>query len=408
VHAVDEELTASNEELQSSNEELHSVNEELYSVNREYELKIHELTQLTQDMDNLLGSTSIGTIFLDGSLCLRKYTPSATEHFNLIAHDVGRPISHVTPNFYLADLDARLDRVMATKLPDEVEVRSAGNNWYLMRMHPYRTEANEVEGVVITFVDTQGIKDVTARLAARTADLGGFAYGVSHDLQEPVRAIRGLSQLLARRSDELVAPAATAAEGGSRVPTLEIVDQISEASERLGSMLDVTLRYSRVSTHAGEFKLIRLDEVLERARARVDDELRAAGGTVAVGQLPSVRGEPQQLEWLFGELFTNSLKFASDQPLRIDVQATVGGDGVVRVAFTDNGIGVTADETGRVFDMFFRGEGARSKPGYGGGLSIVRRIMEHHGGAAGVALSVDRGLTISLEFAAQSSGGGGA
>src|SRR5207244_12603685 len=90
MQASNEELQSSNEELQSTNEELQSVNEELYTVNAEYQRKISELTEMTNDMDNLLASTEIGTIFLDPELKIRKFTPQIAEAFSLVPHDVGR------------------------------------------------------------------------------------------------------------------------------------------------------------------------------------------------------------------------------------------------------------------------------------------------------------------------------
>src|SRR4029077_13175783 len=92
LQASNEELHASNEELQSTNEELQSVNEELYTVNAEYQRKIAELVELTNDMDNLLSSTEVGTIFLDAQLKIRKFTPQIAETFDLVLHDVGRSI----------------------------------------------------------------------------------------------------------------------------------------------------------------------------------------------------------------------------------------------------------------------------------------------------------------------------
>ena len=99
LQATNEELVASNEELQSTNEELHSVNEELYTVNAEYQRKIAELTELTDDMDNLLLSTDVGTIFLDRELCIRKFTPKIAETFNLLPQDLGRRVSTFAPQY---------------------------------------------------------------------------------------------------------------------------------------------------------------------------------------------------------------------------------------------------------------------------------------------------------------------
>src|ERR1043165_446797 len=96
LQAANEELLASNEELQSTNEELQSVNEELYSVNAEYQRKIADLTELTNDMDNLLSSTDIGTVFLDAQLRIRNFTSRAAEVFRLLPHDIGRPIANLT------------------------------------------------------------------------------------------------------------------------------------------------------------------------------------------------------------------------------------------------------------------------------------------------------------------------
>ncbi|MCA9201349.1 MAG: PAS domain-containing protein, partial [Planctomycetales bacterium] len=95
LQSTNEELVASNEELQSTNEELHSVNEELYTVNAEHQKKIAELTQMTDDMDHLLKSTEIGTLFLDSDLRIRKFTPAITSVFHVLDQDIGRPVSHI-------------------------------------------------------------------------------------------------------------------------------------------------------------------------------------------------------------------------------------------------------------------------------------------------------------------------
>ena len=114
LQATNEELVASNEELQSTNEELHSVNEELYTVNAEYQKKIAELTQLTADMDNLLESTQVHTLFLDRNLCIRKFTPRIAETIHLVPQDVGRRIDSFTHNIDFPGLMDELSRVMDT------------------------------------------------------------------------------------------------------------------------------------------------------------------------------------------------------------------------------------------------------------------------------------------------------
>jgi len=157
LQAANEELLASNEELQSTNEELQSVNEELYSVNAEYQRKIADLTELANDMDNLLSSTDIGTIFLDRELKIRKFTPQIAETFNLLPGDVGRPIETFTYAVDHPELNEDLKRVLATGERVERELRDRHNRSFFLRILPYRAKGS-VDGVVITLIDVSGLK----------------------------------------------------------------------------------------------------------------------------------------------------------------------------------------------------------------------------------------------------------
>jgi two-component system CheB/CheR fusion protein len=157
LQSSNEELMSSNEELQSTNEELQSVNEELYTVNAEYQSKIAELTELTNDMDNLLASTEVGTIFLDGQLRIRKFTPQVAESFNLLPQDVGRSIETFTNTLDQPQLVADVRRVLASGERIEREVRDDHGRSFFLRLLPYRAKGGTA-GVVITFVDVSGLK----------------------------------------------------------------------------------------------------------------------------------------------------------------------------------------------------------------------------------------------------------
>lgn len=157
LQAANEELLASNEELQSTNEELQSVNEELYSVNAEYQRKIVDLTELANDMENLLASTDIGTIFLDQDLRIRKFTPQIAESFNLLPQDVGRPIEAFTYAVDHPELNRDLKRVLATGERVERELRDRHDRAYFLRILPYRARG-AVDGVVLTLIDVTGLK----------------------------------------------------------------------------------------------------------------------------------------------------------------------------------------------------------------------------------------------------------
>ncbi|MGF1515911.1 MAG: chemotaxis protein CheB [Elainellaceae cyanobacterium] len=163
--ATNEELLASNEELQSTNEELQSVNEELYTVNGEYQSKIQELTQLNNDIDNLLRSTDIGVIFLDAELQIRRYTPAATRTVNIKPTDVGRPLSDLTNSLDYPDLVDILKRVNDTQEPYEQEVKLEESDRYvLMRIRPYSRDDRGSDGTVITFVNIDDLKQIQVEL----------------------------------------------------------------------------------------------------------------------------------------------------------------------------------------------------------------------------------------------------
>lgn len=157
LQAANEELLASNEELQSTNEELQSVNEELYSVNAEYQRKIADLTELANDMDNLLSSTDIGTIFLDRELKIRKFTPQISESFNLLPQDIGRPIETFTYAVEHPELNEDLKRVLHTGERVERELRDRHGRAFFLRILPYRAKGS-VDGVVLTLIDVSGLK----------------------------------------------------------------------------------------------------------------------------------------------------------------------------------------------------------------------------------------------------------
>jgi two-component system, chemotaxis family, CheB/CheR fusion protein len=157
LQATNEELVASNEELQSTNEELHSVNEELYTVNAEYQRKIAELTELTDDIDNLLRSTDVGTIFLDRELLIRKFTPKIAHAFQLLPQDIGRRIDSFAHNILHEGLLDDVRRVLETSEPIERDVQDRLGEWYLLRILPYRTK-DKVEGVVVTLIAISRLK----------------------------------------------------------------------------------------------------------------------------------------------------------------------------------------------------------------------------------------------------------
>lgn len=153
VMSVNEELQSSNEELESSKEELQSMNEELTTVNNQYKDKAEELAKINDDLDNLLSSTNIATLFIDYHLRIGRFTPATQKLLNLITTDVGRPISDIRLKFTDNSLIEDIHRVLSDLAPAECEVKTDDGSYYLRRILPYRTNDFRISGVVITFID---------------------------------------------------------------------------------------------------------------------------------------------------------------------------------------------------------------------------------------------------------------
>lgn len=183
--SMNEEMQSSNEELQTSKEEMQSINEELETVNAELRKKIEELDAANSDLQNLFQSTNVATIFLDNNLRIKRFTPATNEIFRLIETDVGRPITDISGLFDTAGLASEIQMVLDTLNTFEREVQLTNQSYYTMRINPYRTLDNVINGVVITFNNISEIREAKnhaeerAKQQAAIAELGIFSLQTS-------------------------------------------------------------------------------------------------------------------------------------------------------------------------------------------------------------------------------------
>ena len=165
MQSVNEEMQSTNEELETSREELQSVNEELATVNNELQAKVVDLSRSNNDMKNLLSGTGIGTIFVDHLLRILRFTPAVSALINLIETDVGRPVDQIRSNLSGYDhLASDVREVLESLVPKELEVQTNKGEWFLLRIRPYRTLENVIEGAVITFTEISVMKRAQAAL----------------------------------------------------------------------------------------------------------------------------------------------------------------------------------------------------------------------------------------------------
>lgn len=392
LQATNEELLASNEELQSTNEELQSVNEELFTVNTEYEKKNKELTQLNSDIDNLLQSSEIGTIFIDNDLRIRKFTPAIAETFNLLPMDIGRPLEHITFNIVdNPDLVDQTRNVINTRESLIKEVRNRNGQWQLMRIFPYITSSRKSSGAVLTLVDISPIKQAEEDLKEHIKlteigrnDLEQFAYSVSHDLQEPLRSISGYLDLLKKRFNE------------SDSETQDYLNFALEGSAKMKAMINGLLIYTRIESRMQPFAKTSLLEVLEKAKASNKAALESNNATLSVKNDDlSVYGDPSQLVTLFGCIIENSLKFRDESMPVISIKAELI-DNDVSIRIQDNGIGIEPVNQKDVFKLFYTEHPTNKYPGIGLGLALCKRIVLKNGGQISLESEINLGTTITI------------
>lgn len=500
LQASNEELQASNEELQSTNEELQSVNEELYTVNAEYQRKIAELTELTNDMDNLLASTEVGTVFLDRQLRIRKFTPQVTDLFGLLPHDIGRSIETFAHKLHHPDLVEDLRRVLASAQSIERDLVDLQGKSFFLRLLPYRAKG-VVDGLVLTLIDVTGLKaaedalfheryllnsllrgvpdaiyfkDARGRfirfnpaMAARLGlgdpaeaigktafdvpehdaamamhredqavlrsgqpqhyrlerhvttdgdeawdmvtrlpllDRGNAVVGVIaifRDVTEQVRAkakideeVRRRDQFLAMLSHELRNPlgavvsatamlkAVDAGDGNKKRP----VEILERQSHQMARLLDDLLEASRVTQNKIELRRRVVDlrriatEAADAVRPQADDkglELR----TLLDAEPLCVLGDAARLQQIQINLLNNAVKYTPRGGL-VSVRAEREDNWAV-IQVSDTGNGIPSDMLDSVFELFVQAKHTlhHSEGGLGVGLTLVRALVEMHGGS---------------------------
>jgi two-component system CheB/CheR fusion protein len=164
LQSTNEELQSTNEELTTSKEEMQSLNEELYTVNAELQSKVDDLSLVNGDMKNLLNSTDVATIFLDSELRIRRFTDKAKQIYKLIPGDVNRPLGDITNDLVYPELEQDAQEVLRTLVFSERQILTRSERWFTVRIMPYRTVENVIDGVVVTFINITESKQLEARL----------------------------------------------------------------------------------------------------------------------------------------------------------------------------------------------------------------------------------------------------
>jgi two-component system, chemotaxis family, CheB/CheR fusion protein len=390
--SINEEFQSTNEELLTSKEELQSLNEELTALNSQLQETLERQRTTSDDLQNILYSTDVATLFLDTSLKIRFFTPATKVLFNVIASDVGRPLADLNSLAADSELPADARSVLKHLTPIDREVEARNGIWFVRRILPYRTHDGRVEGVVITFTDITERKRVKSALveAKLQAELANkaksrFLAVASHDLRQPLQTLALLQGLLARM-----------VEGEKAQKTVARLDEtLASMSGMLNALLDINqIEAGAVHPHVITFPI---NDLLGRLRDEFTYHAQSRG--LALHIVPcglSIESDPRLLEQMLRNLLSNALKFTERGSVLLGCRRRAG---VLRIEVWDTGGGIPGRELEAIFDEYHQLEnGARARSrGLGLGLSIVKRVGDLLNHKVSVRSEVGKGSVFLVE-----------
>jgi len=367
--SLNEEAQSTNEELVTSKEELQSVNEELTALNSQLHETLERQRNTSNDLQNILESSGIATIFLDEELKIRFFTPAAMSLFRVISADIGRPLADFTSLANDNDLIRDASIVLNEQKIVEREVSTQNGVWYNRLILPYRTHDGLVEGVVITFTNITEKKRAAEALdaAKQVADQANvaksrFLAAASHDLRQPLQTIRLLQGLLVEKSN-----------GPETQTLLKRLDAtVGVMSGMLNTLLDINQLEAGV-IHA-DIESFALADLFEHLNADFGYHMRAQGlDWRVVSSACIVRSDPRLLEQILRNLLSNAAKFTTSGKVLLGCRRR--GE-TMRIEVWDTGPGIPEEDRLAIFEEFHQiNNPARERSrGLGLGLAIVQRL----------------------------------
>jgi two-component system CheB/CheR fusion protein len=400
VQSTNEELQSANEELETSKEEIQSSNEELTTVNQELRVRNDELDRANDDLNNVFSSVQMAVVMVWSDMRIRRYTPLAQKLFNLLPNDLGRSIGDMNLTLDIPDFSRQLTEVVEQGIVRETEVRSRDDKNYLLRIQPYRTESNQIDGAVIVLIDIDVLSRTQETLRKRVMELAEadrhkneFLAILAHELRNPLAPLRNAVQILK------MSP--TDGEVSSRAREL-IERQVKHMSRMVNDLLDAA------RAEHGQIKLQRerldLRAVTERGLEGLLPQFEAKHQNVKVS-LPAkpvmIDADPVRVDQIVTNLLSNANKYSADRgtiDIRIGLASRSSADrGMVVLSVRDDGQGIDAELLPRLFNLFTQADRslAHSQGGLGIGLSLVRTLTELHGGTVSAHSS---GRNLGSEF----------
>jgi len=404
IQSSNEELQSTNEELETAKEELQSTNEELTTVNEELQNRNLELTQAHNDMTNLNAGANVPILMMGSDLQLRSWGPLSEKLFNLKASDLGRSIFDINLDLQTPDLKGTIEEVVAQDVDKELEVRGPHGRWFLVRIRPYRTADNKIEGAVLAFVDIDRIKQVEEELRARSehledlveertmmlnttrmAAIGETAVMVGHDLRNPLQTIINTIHL-AKESMKMDEVSPT-----ERHLRLErALDTIREQADFMNKIVSDLQDYARQTKPT--FVEYDMQTLINETLSSISISKAVEVSSTVEPDLPKLNVDPSLLRRAFTNIVTNALQAMPDGgKLRIKAWRS---EKLATVSFQDTGKGISEDVKAKMFSPLF----TTKEKGVGLGLAVTRRLVESHRGEIKVTSKLGEGTTFTVEI----------
>jgi two-component system CheB/CheR fusion protein len=391
LQSITEEQRAVAEELEASKEELQSINEELRTINQEHRIRNEELAQVNSDLINLIDSTDIGTVFLDRDLHIRRYTPPAAQVFNLVATDVGRPLSHVTHRLDYRDLEDDVRGVLKTLTRLEREVPTSDGRWFAVRLSPYRSVQDTIDGVVLTLVDITAAKHAAIereallkRVEEASTAKSNFIGAMSHEFRTPLNAILGYAEILRE-----------GAVGPLTSDQSAKLERISDNARHLAHMVDEILASARGDSVDIVVEREPIDlAALVREGVRSIESLAVAKGLALSVDVPegstTVVTDGSKLRHILTNLLGNAIRYTDRG--RVSVRARLDAK-TVMLEIQDTGIGIAPEHLEQIFERFWQVDKSNTnlRGGTGLGLVVTRDLARALGGDVEVQSELARG-----------------
>jgi two-component system CheB/CheR fusion protein len=394
--SVNEEYQSTNEELLTSKEELQSLNEELTALNIQLQETLDRSRTTSSDLQNVLYSTDVATLFLDIKLNIRFFTPATRSLFAIIPADIGRPLvdfQSLATDTTLAE-DAR--SVLRNFKPVEKEIVTADGVWFMRRVQPYKAHDQSVEGVVITFTDITERKAaksalVEARLDAERANLAKsrFLAAASHDLRQPLQSLVLLNGLLTK-----VVDAPTVDRGAAQMLVHRVDDTMGAMTDILNTLLDIN------QIDAGIVQANPVSFPINDIMRRIYDEFEYIAETrgISLRMIPcglTVYTDPALLEQMIRNLVSNALKYTNMGRVLLGCRRR---GSTLSVEVWDTGKGIPDHELSAIFNEYHQLDNAareRSR-GLGLGLAIVKRLGDLLGNQVRVRSVIGKGSVFTI------------